>query len=199
MTNKCPIPEHDVCRFDWDKYASTLSRFDDNLKECERRIEKTCEEIKRRIEAIESQSGGRRLQALEDAVLRFFPEQRTILDQLKSGQDTLQQTIGALSLRMDSQESGLAGQETRIEALENVTKDADIKLAKTKHQIWQDKFRIRAGSAMLLIWIVGAFVRPYISKLSNGALSWEPYLVLGIAGFLFGQNAFRNFVMKGKE
>jgi chromosome segregation ATPase len=115
------VCEFQKCQFDWDQYRKTLERFDGNIKETEKRLQDQITEMKDRLKNVEQTVPEKRLRILEEAILEFIPEQKTLLTQLKDGQDALQRLIGGLSDRIHEHEKKLAEHSDKLIALQTVS------------------------------------------------------------------------------
>jgi hypothetical protein len=189
------VCEFQKCQFDWDQYRKTLERFDGNIKETEKRLQDQITEMKDRLKNVEQTVPEKRLRILEEAILEFIPEQKTLLTQLKDGQDALQRLIGGLSDRIHEHEKKLAEHSDKLIALQTVSDTETARLAGIKHSQWKDKFKIKFASVLMTLWAIDMFiVRRLIVVGDTAEPTWYMWVVLSAVAFLFGESAIRKGV-----
>lgn len=189
------------CHFDWNEYKATLNRFDQKIGETEKRLQDQISEMKGRLKDIEQTVPEKRLHVLEEAVLEFIPEQRTILNQLKDGQDALQRSIGGLSERIQEHENKLMEHGDRITALQSATDRDSVRLSAMKHDQWMDRFKLCFGSFLLTIWAADMFVirRMFTSVNPTAEPTWYGWVVLSVVVYIFGESALKKGISTLRE
>jgi vacuolar-type H+-ATPase subunit I/STV1 len=189
------------CLFDPAKYSKTLERFDKKIDETEKRLQDQINEMKERLKDIEQTVPEKRLHVLEEAVLEFLPQQKTLLTQLKDGQDALQRSIGGLSERIQEHENKLMEHGERITALQSATDRDSVRLSAMKHDQWMDRFKLCFGSFLLTVWAADMLVirRMFTSVNPTAEPTWYGWVVLSVVVYIFGESALKKGISTLRE
>lgn len=181
----------ELCKFDWKEYKDTLKRFDQKISDAEIRLHSELCELKSKVDEIDKRTIEQRFLTLERALLEFLPKQETLLSDLRDGQNELHTMIGRISDRIDKSEAKIAEQNTKILALEALSKEDSVELSKVKHAQWKDRFQIRFASVLLFLWALDMFLVRRILPISAGGDETYMWVILSVVAFMFGESALK--------